>query len=148
MPVGINQLRVGEAALLGRDTSGRSRLEGLHRDAFLLRAEVIEVNAKPSVPRGLLGLDAFGAAPEFVDRGTRRRAILALGKADVPPGGLEPVEPGLSILGASSDHMIVDVHDLPRAPRTGEAVEFRLLYPGLLALAHSAYITKHYRRRP
>lgn len=146
MPRGITQLRIGEALLLGQDTSGGAQLRGFHQDAFILRAEVIEVSSKPSVPVGVIGPDAFGETPHFVDRGTRRRAILAVGKADVSPESLIPLEPGIEVMGASSDHTIVDIEDFRGPMKAGDVVEFRLKYPGLLGLAHSQYIPKHYVR--
>ena len=63
----------------------------------------------------------------------RRRAILALGRADV--GDLEsliPREPGLTVIGGSSDHCIVDVEDCPRPLAVGDVVEFSLCYSHML----------------
>jgi predicted amino acid racemase len=65
VPAGINQLRVGEGILLGTDTTNNRNIPWLRQDAFLLRAEVIEVKDKPSVPVGEIGKDAFGNVPEF-----------------------------------------------------------------------------------
>ena len=50
---------------------------------------------------------------------------MALGRADV--GELEsliPREPGLTVIGGSSDHCIVDVEDCPRHLEVGDVVEF------------------------
>ena len=47
---GINHLRVGEAFLIGRETSTAQRCSGLYEDVFTLRAEVVELRRKPSVP--------------------------------------------------------------------------------------------------
>jgi len=68
MPLGINQLRVGEAILLGSDVTGRRSIPYLHRDTMVLEAEVIELGRKPSVPIGAVGADAFGNVPTFVDK--------------------------------------------------------------------------------
>ena len=61
------------------------------------------------------------------------RALLALGRADV--GELEsliPREPGMTVIGGSSDHCIVDVEDCPRRLQVGDIVEFSLCYSHML----------------
>ena len=136
MPAGINHLRIGENILLGKDLQvdwGIRDMDYLRMDTFTLRAEVVEVKDKPTYPIGELAIDAFGRKPTYVDRGVRRRALLALGRADV--GDLEsllPREPGLTVIGGSSDHCIVDVEDCPRRLQVGDIVEFSLCYSHML----------------
>ena len=136
MPAGINHLRIGENILLGKDLQvnwGIQDMDYLRMDGFTLRAEVVEVREKPTYPIGELAIDAFGRKPTYVDRGVRRRALLALGRADV--GDLEsllPREPGLTVIGGSSDHCIVDVEDCPRRLQVGDIVEFSLCYSHML----------------
>lgn len=108
-------------------------MDYLRTDGFTLRAEVVEVRDKPTYPIGEFAIDAFGRKPVYEDRGIRRRAILALGRADV--GDLEsllPREPGLAVIGGSSDHCIVDVEDCPRRLEVGDVVEFSLCYSHML----------------
>ena len=136
MPAGVNHLRIGEAILLGKDLQvdwGIRDMDYLRMDALTLRAEVVEVKDKPTYPIGEFAIDAFGRKPVYEDRGIRRRAILALGRADV--GELEsliPREPGLTVIGGSSDHCIVDVEDCPRRLQVGNIVEFSLCYSHML----------------
>ena len=136
MPAGVNHLRIGEAILLGKDLQvdwGIRDMDYLRMDALTLRAEVVEVKDKPTYPIGEFAIDAFGRKPVYEDRGIRRRAILALGRADV--GELEsliPREPGMSVIGGSSDHCIVDVEDCPRRLQVGDIVEFSLCYSHML----------------
>ena len=136
MPAGVNHLRIGEAILLGKDLQvdwGIRDMDYLRMDALTLRAEVVEVKDKPTYPIGEFAIDAFGRKPAYEDRGIRRRAILALGRADV--GELEsliPREPGLTVIGGSSDHCIVDVEDCPRRLQVGDIVEFSLCYSHML----------------
>lgn len=136
MPAGVNHLRIGEAILLGKDLQvdwGIRDMDYLRMDALTLRAEVVEVKDKPTYPIGEFAIDAFGRKPVYKDRGIRRRAILALGRADV--GELEsliPREPGLTVIGGSSDHCIVDVEDCPRRLQVGDIVEFSLCYSHML----------------
>ena len=139
MPTGVNHLRIGEAILLGKDLQvdwGIRDMDYLRMDALTLRAEVVEVKDKPTYPIGEFAIDAFGRKPVYEDRGIRRRAILALGRADV--GELEsliPREPGLTVIGGSSDHCIVDVEDCPRRLQVGDIVEFSLCYSHMLYAA-------------
>lgn len=136
MPAGVNHLRIGEAILLGKDLQvdwGIRDMDYLRMDALTLRAEVVEVKDKPTYPIGEFAIDAFGRKPVYEDRGIRRRAILALGRADV--GELEsliPREPGMTVIGGSSDHCIVDVEDCPRRLQVGDIVEFSLCYSHML----------------
>ncbi|MHC4831056.1 MAG: alanine racemase, partial [Planctomycetota bacterium] len=83
----INDLRLGEALLLGRETLGRQPIEGLHTDAITLCAEVIEAKLKPSMPRGEIAQSAFGELPPATDRGHIWQAILAIGRQDIDPEG-------------------------------------------------------------
>ena len=145
MPAGINHLRIGENILLGKDLQvnwGIQDMDYLRMDGFTLRTEVVEVREKPTYPVGELAIDAFGRKPVYVDRGIRRRAILALGRADV--GDLEsliPREAGLTVIGGSSDHCIVDVEDCPRRLEVGDIVEFSLCYSHLLYATSRSDIT-------
>ena len=142
IPQGINQLRIGEGILLGTDTTNNRKIPWLHQDAFVLRAEVIEVKDKPSVPIGTIGRDAFGNVPQFVDAGIRKRAIVALGKQDVYVEGIIPLADHMIILGASSDHLIVDISDAQQAVQVGDNIEFALTYSGLLSVSTSRYVSK------
>lgn len=143
LPSGITHLRVGEGIMLGVETIARRPLPGLRQDAFRLVAEVVEVQRKPSVPRGEIAQDAFGRVPRFVDRGWERRAILALGRQDCVPEGLLPLREQLEVLGGSSDHLLLaDRAGLD----VGEEVEFFPSYGALLAAMTSPYVCKEYLR--
>ncbi|MEI8199026.1 MAG: alanine/ornithine racemase family PLP-dependent enzyme [Eubacteriales bacterium] len=144
MPKGINQLRIGEGILLGTDTTHDNIIPWLHQDAFVLRAEVIEVKTKPSVPIGELGHDAFGNTPVFEDNGMRKRAIVSLGRQDVNVEGVFPLNTKMHVLGASSDHLIVDVTDADENIKVGGQISFKLNYQGLLFLSNSKYVKKVY----
>lgn len=139
MPEGINHLRIGENILLGYDLPNLWHIEDmdyLRQDTFTLTAEVIEVREKPTYPQGEFCIDAFGRKPVYEDYGVRRRALLALGRADV--GELEsltPLDSGVTVVGGSSDHCILDVTDCPRSLQVGDTVSFALRYSHLLYLS-------------
>ena len=138
----INNLRIGESILLGRETLHRDRIPGLHTDAFTLVAEVIELKMKPSAPADAGCQDAFGNRPVFEDRGTIRKAILAIGKQDVEVAGMTP-RIDVEVLGATSDHLVLDAKDAN--VRVGSEVAFDVNYSALLRAMASPYVTKQYR---
>lgn len=144
MPSGINNLRLGEAIALGRETAYGERIDGTNSDACVLQAEIIEVKEKPSIPKGEIGMDAFGNKPQFEDRGVRKRAILAVGRQDVEPDGLIPRDPNISVIGASSDHLIIDVEDSKISYKVGDILSFDLEYGALLSVMTSEYVTKDF----
>lgn len=139
IPKRINMLRIGEGILLARDLDvfyGYDMSE-LYQDVFRLKAEVIEVKTKPSYPVGTIAIDAFGHTPEYVDRGMRKRALLAMGKVDYgDPAELLPMEEGIEILGASSDHTIVDIEDAERDFKVGDVMTFDICYATIVYLTN------------
>jgi len=143
MPEGVNQLRIGEAIVCGTDTSGARRVPGTRQDTAFFFAEVVEVEEKPSLPWGPLGRDAFGDIPTFLDRGRRIRALLALGRLDSQLDELEPEEPGLEVIGASSDHLLVDVTERAKRTKVGEILSFHAGYHAILRACASPYVEKH-----
>lgn len=142
LPAGISSLRVGESALHGTDTLTRWPLPGLRVDAFTLEVPVVECRKKPSLPYESVAQNAWGDSPTFVDKGVRRRAICALGRQDCYVEGLTPLDPRIYVLGASSDHLLLDVDALLVAPRTGEAIAFRPNSAATAQLFASPYVDK------
>jgi len=135
----VNDLRLGESILLGREPLGRRPIEGLHTDAITLVAEVIESKVKPSQPWGEVGQTAFGEHARAEDRGVMARAILALGEQDTDPSGLEPPG-GFEVLGASSDHLVIDTGSDRLA--VGAEVTFRPNYSALVRAMTSPFVTR------
>lgn len=135
MPAGINQLRLGEALAVPCDLIDywQSPLPGLSNQALLFCAEIIELGSKPTRPIGRMGRNGLGEENVFADRGWRRRALLAAG---VFQSGDEqkliPCDPGAQILGASSDHLIVDIEDSAARYRLGDSMAFQLHYKAML----------------
>ncbi|UUX33500.1 ornithine racemase Orr [Fundicoccus culcitae] len=142
IPPEINQLRIGEAFVLGVETAFGKPIPQMHQDVFTLEAEIIEYRDKPSLPIGQVGQDAFGQKPTFVDKGTMRRGILALGKQDVDPSNIKPRDKRLEIIGASSDHLILDFTQAKEDYQLGDTVQFDLTYGSLLNVFTSKYVAK------
>ena len=143
IPFGINNIRLGEAIVLGRETAYGNGIEGLYNDVFALEAEVIEVKQKPSMPIGEIGMNAFGKTPEFEDKGNILRAIIGIGKQDVDHNELIPVDT-ITALGSSSDHIILDVTDGYNSYNIGDPVLFNLTYGSVLSLCTSKYVRRVY----
>ncbi len=145
MPERVNHVRVGEAILLGRETVRHEPWPGTAQDAFLLHAEIVECKRKPSAPEGARTRDAFGRYRDFVDRGIRERALLDVGREDVDVEGLTPLDPGVVVVGASSDYLVVDVTEARSGARVGDEMVFGLSYGALLAAMDSEYVEKRER---
>ncbi len=142
MPERINHLRIGEAIVLGTESAYGKNIENTHQDIFQMVAEIIELKEKPSMPIGEIGMDAFGNTPSFEDEGIRKRAILAVGRQDIGSYDIFPVDTSMSILGASSDHLILDLTDTAGDFEVGDEIRFNLRYGALLSLMTSEYVTK------
>lgn len=135
----INDLRLGESILLGREPLHREPIDGLFTDAITLIAEVIESKVKPSQPWGETAQTAFGEKVCATDRGELSQTILAIGRQDTDPCGLFP-PPEIEILGASSDHLITDSGgDLMSV---GTELAFQLNYSALVRTMTSPFVTK------
>lgn len=144
LPNGITNLRLGEALVLGRETAYGAEIHGAHTGIFTLKAEIIELKTKPSLPIGEVGMDAFGNKPIFEDKGFRKRAILGIGRQDVNPNNLIPDDEAIFPVGASSDHLIIDVTDSEKTYGVGDILTFNVEYGALLPLMTSDYVTKEY----
>ena len=113
----INDLRIGEAILLGIDPLSGGRIDGMHTDAFTLVAEVIEANNRPEP------LFQGSVAP------ARARCLLALGHQDTDiPGLLMPV--GSKLIGATSDHLVIGSTLVTM--KVGAEVRFQMAYSALM----------------
>ncbi|WBW95577.1 alanine racemase [Oceanirhabdus sp. W0125-5] len=109
IPKRINHFRIGEGILLGRETIYREKCPNTYQDGFELHAEIIEKKLKPSVPIGEIGQDAFGNIPTVEDKGMMLRSILNIGRQDTKVDGISPINDNLTILGATSDHLLIDL---------------------------------------
>lgn len=148
MPEKINMLRLGAGPLIGplEDVRLCYNLEAMGEldTPFVLKAEVIELKVKASYPQGELGVDAAGKKREYVDKGMRKRALLAIGRADY--GDIDDLVPemkGTSVIGASGDHTIIDVEDASEDVKIGDIMTFKLKYSALLNLAESEDVKKY-----
>jgi predicted amino acid racemase len=145
LPAGINHFRVGESLFLGTNPYDNGPIDGLHVDVFRLYAEIIELIEKPMIPMGEMGQNVEGESFEF-DEGdagkTAFRAIIDLGLLDVESSHIKPVDENITIAGASSDMLVIDLGDNPEKYEVGQLLEFELDYMGTLRVLNSRYIEK------
>jgi predicted amino acid racemase len=123
MPAGINQIRVGEAILLGHETSDYRPIQGACTDAFTLDAEIIEVKRK---------------------NGKSYKIITGLGLQDAGFKNLQLLTAGLEFVDQSSDHTVLlagndfNFH-------VGDIISFQPNYFGLLSCMTSPFVKKLYK---
>lgn len=142
LPKQITNIRIGEAMLNGINTYDNSNIQGLYDDCFYIKAKVIEIKQKPSVPIGKIGFDAFKNKPEFKDNGEIKRAILNIGKASIDIDNIFFKDKNIKVLGASSDHLIIDVSTAD--VKLHDKIKIYLGYSSILRAYNSSYIKKKY----
>jgi predicted amino acid racemase len=142
MPARVNQARIGEAILLGRETTRRRPWPGTFQDAFALHAEILELKRKPSKPIGERSEDAFGHLIAFENHGDIERALVNIGREEVSVEGITPRDPRLRVLGASSSYLVVDLTHAAGQFRVGDVLTFSLNYGALLTAMTSEYVKK------
>lgn len=145
LPKGINHFRVGETLFLGTDVYHNCTFKDMYNDVFKLYAEIIELNEKPKVPIGELGHNLNGEQLSFnkEEMGEKSyRAIVDIGLLDIETSHLQPVSENITIAGASSDMLVLDVNDNPEQLKVGDLIAFRMDYMGLLRVMNSSYVEK------
>ncbi|MBN2857813.1 MAG: alanine/ornithine racemase family PLP-dependent enzyme [Candidatus Delongbacteria bacterium] len=145
LPKGINHFRVGETLFLGTDVYHDSTYEKMHNDVFRLFAEIIELIEKPIVPMGEMGTNVQGESAEVNEEDygkTTKRALIDLGLLDIEENQILPLDPDISIVGASSDMIVMDLGDNEKNYKVGDFLEFRMTYLGTVRIMNSKYIEK------
>lgn len=125
----INDLRIGEAILLGVDPVTGDQIDGLFCDAFTLVAEVIEKGAK-SVRSHLSFADPTLAKLRLVQTTVETtQLILAIGLQDTDAAGLS-MRVGHRFIGATSDHLVVGTEHTKLC--VGSEMRFQMNYSALM----------------
>lgn len=141
-PQEINHLTVGEAWLLGQETSYGHRISNLHQDIFNLSCEVIENKRKPSKPYGISGKNYRGQRVEFADRGIIRRVILNIGRQDIDFDGIKLHEKGIEHIGSALEYSVFDISGYNRDIEIGGQIDFSMNYSALNSAFASTYVKK------
>jgi len=145
VPKSINHFRIGETLYFGNNLVTEEPIEGLETDVLELYSEIIEITEKPKVPIGMMAANAAGEVTEVneEDYGKKSyRAIIDVGLLDIAPQYLTPKDPGIEIVNASSDMLIVDLGETAGNYQIGDLLNFELKYMGALRLLNSEYIEK------
>lgn len=146
LPKGINHFRVGETLYLGTDVYNDSVIEGMQIDLFQFYAQIVELKQKPSLPIGEMGTNLEGEPFEpHSDMSTdiSCRAIIDVGLLDVDRNHLNPKDPNVKVVGVTSDVTVVDLGENTKKYKTGDFLEFKVDYTGLLKILNSKYIDKY-----
>lgn len=126
----VNDLRLGEAILLGVDPVSSHAIDGLFTDAFVLVAEVIEAKLKPERNK------KSRAEP---DPTHFQQSILALGYQDTDIDGLTlPLKH--TLIGATSDHLMLGTGDSHLA--IGAEIALQPNYSALMRAMNAPNVAK------
>ena len=145
VPESVNHFRVGETLYFGADLLSEDTIEGMQSDVFKLFAEIIEITEKPKVPIGDLAENPSGEVFTIDENDlgkNMQRAILDIGLLDVSTDFLIPDDEKITVVGASSDMLVIDIGQSDSAYKVGDLVSFKLKYMGALGLLNSDYIEK------
>lgn len=140
----INDLRLGEAIMLGVYPLSGHRIDGLFTDAFSLFAEVIESKMKPNAP------SRSGSARDMQENGgiidplRDWRSILAIGNQDTDIDGLT-LPTDLASLRGTSDQFVIKIagHNLP----VGTEISLQPNYSALMRVMNASSVAKVVRDR-
>ena len=145
IPSSTNHFRIGETLFFGANILEDTVIDGMHDDVIKLFAEIIEITEKPKVPIGYLAENPSGETLEVDenDYGEKSyRAIIDVGLLDISESFLIPDDPQVTVIGASSDMLILDLGTQPNKYNIGDLISFKLKYMGALRLFSSDYIEK------
>ena len=137
----MNYVRFGESIFLGMIPGYYEKIKDLNQDNFIIEAQIVELEEKPSVPKGNILKNSFGDTPEFVDKGYRVKALVNIGKQDTGLG-LKPNDKDIIILDGSSDYLLLDVTDSKNNYKLGDILKFIPDYESLLKVMTSSYVKK------
>ncbi|EKU45842.1 alanine racemase [Staphylococcus massiliensis] len=124
----INELRVGETLFRGVDTNTDKPIQTLYQNTITLNAQIIEI--KPRINR---------QRQQFL------QAILDIGTIDTWMNHIHPLHHNISIIGATSDHLMVDLHH-DDSYQVGDTIQFGLDYQAMAQLMNTNLIDKVYLR--
>ncbi|WP_281994898.1 alanine/ornithine racemase family PLP-dependent enzyme [Ruegeria faecimaris] len=125
----INDLRLGEAILLGVDPVSGDQIGGMYTDAFTLVAEVIETGSKPASHPQSICDPVFKRLHLVPKSGQSTQIILAVGQQDTDILGLS-MPPGYRLIGATSDHLVVGTYHSTQS--VGSEMKFQMNYSALM----------------
>ena len=149
MPKRINHLRIGGfiANPVNMRINRNFTLSGMRYDTVTLTAEIVEIQIKNSKPKNTSARNWAGQSVSVVDKGKRKRAILAIGGQDIGDyTNLIPKDAEIELVGGSSDHTIVDLTNSKKEWHTGDTVVFAVKYAAMLYAFSGKHVSVEYLR--
>jgi len=144
IPKSVNHFRVGETLYFGNNLFEDKPIEEMRQDVFELKAEIIEMTEKPTVPYGEMTANPSGETFDFEEadyQTTTIRALLDIGVLDINVNYLHPIDQKITIGPASSDMLVVEL-DKKSTYKVGDQVVFKVGYMAALRLLNSSYVEK------
>lgn len=123
----INDLRIGETLFRGTDTTTDKPIATLFQDAITMEAEIVEIKPRLDIATGKNYL----------------QAILDIGYLDTYADELVPLNNNIQVLGATSDHVMVDLQNCDHY-QVGDTINFALGYRALAQSMYADNIPKKY----
>ncbi len=143
LPQGVNHLRIGETAFLGRELLENGQFLDLHTDAFEFEAEIVELEKKEYKPDGVISEVNIGHTQENdSESGETYRAIVDFGLIDVDYNNLTLKDEHVKFFGTTSDMTVYDLGASKYHYKVGNRICFTPNYMAIARLMNSKYITK------
>ncbi|OHD24605.1 MAG: hypothetical protein A2086_11495 [Spirochaetes bacterium GWD1_27_9] len=144
IPKEINQVRIGEAIFFGYNMSLQKKIDGLNQNPFVISGEILEIIEKDSSLPDNLGFTAFGKKSEPCKLGLRKRAILDFGELVAPISTINPCDEKIKIMGATHNHIVIDITDDEANFGIGDFVDFHSNYNGIAYTMLSPFVKRIY----
>lgn len=146
IPRGVNHLRIGETAFLGRSLLTGRRFRDLSTNAFDFSAEIVEIEKKAAVPDGRISDASVGHAVE-PDRsaeggGEEYRCLVDFGQLDVGLDDLTIKDRDVKFVGTTSDMTVYSLGKDKRKWKVGKQMQFSPNYMAVARLMNNRYVEK------
>lgn len=145
IPNAVNHFRIGESLFMGTNAYDNTAYSNFEQHVFTLHAEIIELQEKPMMPDGEVGLKMTGEKVEFDptwQNSINYRAIIDLGLLDIEENHITPIKSNQVFVGSSSDMMVIDLGDNTDDLKVGDTISFYMNYMGILRIMNSDYVDK------
>lgn len=121
----VNEVRIGEAILLGTSPGRMGVHDSLFGDAFIYSGEILEIKDKPNSK----------------NKNLMRRAIVNFGSLNTVPEGLRSMDCDAVYVGSTSEYTIFDITTCDCDLRAGDVLRFIPNYDALAQCLISPYTT-------
>lgn len=146
IPRGVNHLRIGETAFLGRSLLAGTRFRDLSTDVFDFSAEIVEIERKASRPDGRISGAGVGHTVDLdaseSEGDESYRCLVDFGQLDVELDDLTLKDKGIRLIGTTSDMTVYDLGKEQKKWKVGKQLHFRPDYMAVARLMNNRYVTK------